>query len=53
MKIDYDVTEEGIVKYTPVNNIVVKSEIVLPKEIFVECYKKWIKKQEVSDADSD
>lgn len=52
-KIFFEVEDNAVVKYTPVSTEmdgdIYKSEIVMTKEIFQECYKKWIEQQERSD----
>jgi Zn finger protein HypA/HybF involved in hydrogenase expression len=45
IKIYFEVKDNAVFKYTPVpemgeNNY--KTEVVMTKEIFQECYKKWI-----------
>lgn len=54
-EIHFEVKDDVVVKYTPIEmgeNIyknIYKTEIVMTKEIFQECYKKWIESQESGD----
>ena len=51
-KIYFKVEGDAVIKYTPVPKIgenVYETKIVLTKEIFQECYKKWIESQESED----
>ena len=57
-KIYFGVEDDVVVKHTPMPEMgenCYKTEIVMTKEIFQECYKKWVEPQEseVQDADSD
>ena len=48
-KIYFEVEDDVVIKYTPMPEIgkdIYKSEVVMNKEIFQECYKKWVDKQE-------
>ena len=49
---DFEVQDDVVVKYTPIPEMgenIYKTEIVMTKEIFQECYKKWIEPQESED----
>ena len=48
-KIHFEVEDDAVIKYIPVPGIeenTYKTEVVMTKEIFQECYKKWIEPQE-------
>ena len=48
-KIYFEIEGDVVIKYTPVPEIgenTYKTEVVMNKEIFQECYKKWIELQE-------
>ena len=48
-KIHFEVEGDVVIKYTPVSGIeenIYTTEVVMTKEIFQECYKKWIEPQE-------
>jgi hypothetical protein len=48
-KIYFEVDGDAVVKHTPMLEIgenCYKIEVVMTKEIFQECYKKWIKEEE-------
>lgn len=48
-EIYFEVTDDGVIKHTPMPEIgknIYKTEVVMTKEIFQECYKKWIEPQE-------
>ena len=45
-KIHFEVEDDVVIKYTPVSGIIYTTEVVMTKEIFQECYKKWIEAQE-------
>ena len=48
-KISFEIVDDAVIKYTPMPEIrenVYKTEVVMTKEIFQECYKKWIMSQE-------
>ena len=48
----FEVEDDVVIKYTPMPEIgenTYKSEVVMTKEIFQECYKKWIEPQESED----
>lgn len=50
-KIYFEVEDNVVIKYTPMPEIgenTYKTEVVLTKEIFRECYKKWIIKSGLS-----
>lgn len=45
----FEVKDDVVIKYTPMPAIgknICKSEVVMTKEIFQECYKKWVEPQE-------
>lgn len=47
MKERYEVTEDKLIKHTPIaidgiSDGVCKVETVITKEMFIECYRKWI-----------
>jgi hypothetical protein len=49
-KIYFEVNDDVVIKNTPmpeVGKIIYKTEVVITKEIFQECYKKWIEPKEV------
>lgn len=57
-KIYFEVEDDIVIKNTPMPEIgenIYKTEVVMTKEIFRECYKRWVETQEseVQDADSD
>lgn len=46
---EFEVTDDAVIKYTPVPGLgenTYKSEVVMTKEVFQECYKKWIKPEQ-------
>lgn len=51
-EIHFEVKDDVVIKYTPISEMeniyknIYKTEIVMTKEIFQECYKKWIESQE-------
>ena len=48
----FEVEGDVVVKHTPMPQIgenYYKDEIVMTKEVFRECYKKWIEPQESED----
>lgn len=48
-EIYFEVEDDVVIKYTPMPEIgesTYKTEVVMTKEIFQECYKRWIKLQE-------
>ena len=48
-EIYFEVEDDVVIKYTPMPEIgknFYKTEVVMTKEIFQECYKKWIESQE-------
>lgn len=48
-KIYFEVNDDVVIKNTPMPEVgenIYKSEVVMTKEIFKECYKKWIEPQE-------
>lgn len=51
-KIYFEVTDDTVIKHTAMPEIgenIYKNEIVMTKEIFQECYKKWIMPEENED----
>ena len=51
-KIYFGVKDDVVIKYTPMpeaGEYCYKNEVVMTKEIFQECYKKWIESQESED----
>lgn len=48
--IHFEVEDDVVMKYTPMPEIgenTYKTEVVMTKEIFQECYKRWVEQQEV------
>lgn len=48
-KIYFEVENDVVIKYTPMSEAgenIYKTEVVMTKEIFQECYKKWVEPQE-------
>ena len=48
-KIYFEVEDDVVIKYTPMpeeGENIYKTEVVMNKEIFQECYKKWVEPQE-------
>lgn len=48
-EIHFEVKDDAVIKYTPMPEIgehCYKTEVVMIKETFQECYKKWIEPQE-------
>lgn len=44
-KIYFEVEDDVVIKYTPMSDIeenIYKTEVVMTKEIFQECYRKWV-----------
>ena len=56
-KIYFEVEDGVVIKYTPMPEVgenIYKTEVVMTKEIFQECYKKWVEwESEERDADRD
>lgn len=51
-KINFEVVDDAVIKYIPMPELgenIYKPEVVMTKEIFQECYKKWIEPQESED----
>ena len=51
-EIQLEVKDDDVIKYTPIPEMgenVYKAEVVMTKEIFQECYKKWVESQESED----
>jgi len=45
----FEIENNVVIKYTPTPEMgenICRREVVMTKEIFQECYKKWIEKQE-------
>ena len=42
-EVTFLIEDEGIFAETPVNELFSKKVLVIPKEIFIEAYNKWIK----------
>jgi hypothetical protein len=52
-KVKFEVEDNAVIRYTPMPKIgenTYKTEVVMTKEIFQECYKKWIESQEEGDS---
>ena len=48
----FEVKDDVVIKYTPMPEIgknYYKTEVVMTKEIFQECYKKWVEPQKSED----
>ena len=48
-KIYFEFEDDVVIKYTPMPEIgenTYKTEVVMNKEIFQECYKKWVELKE-------
>ena len=53
-EIHFEVEDDVVIKYTPMHGMgkddyTYKTEVVMTKEIFQECYKRWIESQESED----
>ena len=51
-EINFEVVDDAVIKYKPMPEIgenIYTPEVVMTKEIFQECYKKWIEPQEGRD----
>jgi len=51
-KIQFEVKDDVVIKCTPMPEAgenIYKTELVMTKEIFQECYKKWVEPQESED----
>ena len=51
-RIYFELKDDTVIKNTPMPEVgenIYKSEVVMTKEIFKECYKKWIEPQESED----
>ena len=52
-KIYFEVEDDVVIKYTPMSIMMgedtYKTEVVMTKEIFQECYKRWIEPQKRSN----
>lgn len=46
-RIYFDIQDDVLVKHTPFNSEsdLYKEEVIINKEMFIECYNKWIKPQ--------
>ena len=40
--VTYSVEEDGIYREVPINELFSRKDLVIPKEIFIEAYNKWI-----------
>lgn len=50
IKIYFEIKDDDVIKYTPMPRIGEdKTEVIMTKEIFQECYKRWIEPQEESE----
>ena len=52
-KIYFEVDDGVVIKETPMSKVgenIYKTEVVMTKEIFRECYEKWIKPQESEES---
>ena len=49
----FEVKDDVVIKYTPMSIMMgedtYKAEVVMTKETFQECYKKWVEPQESED----
>lgn len=46
----FDIVDDVVIKYTPIfKDGLYEKEIVMTKEIFQKCYKKWVESQEGED----
>lgn len=55
-EIDFAVVDDVVIKSTPMPEMgenIYKTEVVMTKEIFQECYKKWIVKDWLSTFNTD
>ena len=41
-KIYFEIEDDVVIKYTPVGEGICKTEVVMTKKIFQECYAKWV-----------
>ena len=51
-KIYFEIEDDIVIKHTPIPEIgenIYKTDVIMTKEIFQECYKKWIESQESED----
>ena len=48
-EINFAVVDDVVIKSTPIRENIYKTEVVMTKEIFQECYKKWIDSSESKD----
>ena len=51
-KIFFEIEDDVVTRYTPMPEAgenIYRTEVVMSKEIFQECYKKWVEPQEISD----
>lgn len=49
----FEVKDDVVIKYTPIperGENIYEYKVVMTKEIFQECYKKWIESQEGEEA---
>jgi hypothetical protein len=50
----FELKDDVVIKNTPMPEVgenIYKSEVVMTKEIFQECYKKWVESQEEGDSE--
>ena len=55
-KIYFEVEDDVVIKYTLMSMMgenTYKTEVVMTKEIFQECYKKWVEQQENEELNVD
>ena len=47
-EIEFEIVDDAVIKYTPMpeGKDIYKTEVVITKEIFQECYKRWVEPQE-------
>ena len=53
-EIYFELNDDVVIKNTPVSQVgdnIYKTEVVMTKEIFLECYKRWVESQEGSDSE--
>lgn len=51
-KVLFEIEDDVVIKYTPepaMGENIYRSEVVMDKETFQECYKRWIAPQESED----
>jgi hypothetical protein len=55
-KLYFEVKDDVVTKHTPIPEIgenIYKTEVVMTKDIFQQCYKKWIESQENDNKGTD